>query len=100
MGYEGRVWGMTAGTIGGPPEKDGVHEPAKIAIRGLKKQFDVGGRQVDALSGIDLDIRPGEFFCIVGPSGCGKTTMLRILAELETPSEGTIDIWRNGGDVN
>jgi len=71
--------------------------PAKISIRGLKKRFGAKGRHVEALAGIDLDIRPGEFFCIVGPSGCGKTTMLRILAELESPSEGTIDIRRDVG---
>jgi NitT/TauT family transport system ATP-binding protein len=89
---------ITAGirdqALGGPAA---VARP-KIAIRGLRKRFGVQGRAVEALAGIDLDIRSGEFFCIVGPSGCGKTTMLRILAELETPSEGVIDVTRQGGD--
>ncbi|HUB96640.1 MAG TPA: ABC transporter ATP-binding protein [Stellaceae bacterium] len=70
---------------------------SKIALRGVKKQFTVRGRPVTALAGIDLDIRAGEFFCIVGPSGCGKTTLLRILAGLETKSAGTIDIARDEG---
>ncbi len=77
------------------PETEAAAEEAKISIRGLRKHFGVIGRHVDALAGIDLDIRPGEFFCIVGPSGCGKTTMLRILAELEAPSAGYIDIRRD-----
>jgi NitT/TauT family transport system ATP-binding protein len=50
---------------------------------------------VDALDGIDLDVRAGEFFSIVGPSGCGKTTLLRILAGLETRTAGSIDISRD-----
>jgi len=66
--------------------------PAKIVLRDVKKQFAVRGRAVHALSGIDLDIRAGEFFCIVGPSGCGKTTLLRILAELETKTSGRVEI--------
>jgi NitT/TauT family transport system ATP-binding protein len=71
---------------------------AKIALRGVAKRFLVQGRRVDALAGIDLDIRAGEFFCIVGPSGCGKTTLLRILAGLESKSAGDIAIARSGGD--
>jgi NitT/TauT family transport system ATP-binding protein len=68
----------------------------KIRLRGLEKQFTVRGRSVQALAGIDLDIRDGEFFCIVGPSGCGKTTLLRFLADLETRSSGTIEVARTG----
>src|ERR1700716_1991529 len=67
----------------------------KIKIRGLRKRFMVRGQPVDALAGIDLDIRAGEFFCIVGPSGCGKTTLLRILAGLETKTGGDIDSGRD-----
>jgi ABC-type nitrate/sulfonate/bicarbonate transport system ATPase subunit len=66
--------------------------PPKISIRGLRKQFLVRGRAVEALAGINLDIGSGEFFCIVGPSGCGKTTMLRILAGLESGTAGSIAI--------
>jgi NitT/TauT family transport system ATP-binding protein len=68
---------------------------AKVRLRGVTKQFAVKGRRVDALAGIDLDIQPGEFFCIVGPSGCGKTTLLRILAGLERQTGGTIDVTRD-----
>ncbi len=67
----------------------------KVRLRGVSKRFAVKGRTVEALAGIDVDIGAGEFFCIVGPSGCGKTTLLRILAGLETRSDGTIEVARD-----
>ncbi|REE96874.1 ABC transporter ATP-binding protein [Thermomonospora umbrina] len=57
-----------------------------VRIRGLTKAFD--GRRV--LDGVDLDIRRGEFFVLLGPSGTGKTTLLRVLAGLERPDDGTV----------
>jgi NitT/TauT family transport system ATP-binding protein len=75
----------------------------KIRLRDLTKQFDVKGRAVIALAGIDLEIEAGEFFCIVGPSGCGKTTLLRILADLEERTSGDIQVFRgldNGSALN
>lgn len=68
--------------------------PVKIHIRGIAKRFRSSGLDVTAIERIDLRIREGEFLCIVGPSGCGKTTLLRILAGLETPSEGEVTITR------
>ena len=59
-----------------------------IEMRGVAKRFGA----FTALTGIDLDIRSGEFFSLLGPSGCGKTTLLRILAGFERPSEGAIRI--------
>ena len=50
------------------------------------------GRDVTALTGVTLDIEKGEFVSLVGPSGCGKTTLLRIIADLLTPSSGEIKI--------
>jgi NitT/TauT family transport system ATP-binding protein len=61
-----------------------------IALRGVRKTFATRGGEVNALQDISLDIGEGEFFCIVGPSGCGKTTLLRILAGLETGSDGRV----------
>jgi len=75
----------------------------KIRLRGLTKQFEVKGRAVIALAGVDLDIEAGEFFCIVGPSGCGKTTLLRILADLEPRTSGEIQVLRgasSGPELN
>ena len=64
----------------------------KILIHQLTKAFYKKQQSVTALRSIDLTIKEGEFVCLVGPSGCGKTTLLRILAELETPSVGRFEI--------
>jgi NitT/TauT family transport system ATP-binding protein len=69
----------------------------RIAIRGLAKQFQAGGAKVDALDGCTIDIAEGEFVTIVGPSGCGKTTLLRIVAGLESPSQGSVSIRHRDG---
>jgi NitT/TauT family transport system ATP-binding protein len=66
---------------------------ARIVVRGLHKVFETAsGKVVVALQDIDLNVRPGEFLCIVGPSGCGKSTLLRLLAGLEQSSAGDIRI--------
>src|SRR5918996_1445214 len=57
-----------------------------ISIVGLRKEFD----GVTAVGGIDLEIKPGEFFTLLGPSGCGKTTTLRLLAGFEQPTDGQV----------
>ncbi len=67
----------------------------KVRVQGVTKRFMVKDRVVDALAGVDIEIRSGEFFCIVGPSGCGKTTLLRILAGLEKQTSGTIEVTRD-----
>src|SRR4051812_40289982 len=65
---------------------------AKIRIRNLTKEFKTKDRAFIAVDNISLDISPGTFFTIVGPSGCGKTTLLRIVANLETPTSGSVEI--------
>lgn len=65
-----------------------MENDAIISIQGLTKQFDMGTGKFTALSGIDLEIRKGEFTGIVGPSGSGKTTLLNIIGSLDTPSLG------------
>jgi spermidine/putrescine transport system ATP-binding protein len=62
---------------------DGAPE---IRLTQLSKHF----RDVRAVDGVSLDIRPGEFFSMLGPSGCGKTTTLRMIAGFEQPTEGRI----------
>ncbi|RRJ33684.1 ABC transporter ATP-binding protein [Halocatena pleomorpha] len=59
---------------------------ANITIETLTKRFD----DVVAVDDVNVDIEDGEFIVLVGPSGCGKTTTLRMIAGLETPSEGQI----------
>jgi spermidine/putrescine transport system ATP-binding protein len=57
-----------------------------IRFEGVTKRFG----DMEAVRGLDLEIRPGEFFSLLGPSGCGKTTTLRMVAGFEQPSEGRI----------
>jgi multiple sugar transport system ATP-binding protein len=65
---------------------------AALSITGVSKRFGL----LDVLKRIDLEIESGEFTVLVGPSGCGKSTLLNIIAGLERPSDGTIEI---GGRV-
>ena len=69
---------------------------AKITVRHLRKTFPLGSGTLKALHDIELSIAGGEFCCIVGPSGCGKTTLLRILAGLEEPTAGEVEIEPSG----
>ena len=63
-----------------------------ISISQLQKIFTVTDGEVAALSDLNIEVDPGEFFVIVGASGSGKTTLLRSVAGLETPDAGTIKI--------
>jgi NitT/TauT family transport system ATP-binding protein len=63
-----------------------------IDVRGLSLTFATGDTPVHALADIDLSIRRGEFVSLIGPSGCGKTTLLRLIADLEQPSGGSIAV--------
>ena len=60
-----------------------------IRLVGVSKIFHTEEVETHALSGIDLEIRAGEYVAIGGPSGCGKTTLLSILGLLDSPSEGS-----------
>src|SRR6266576_4290995 len=60
-----------------------------IRLNSVTKVFLTDEVETHALSGIHLDIRPGEYVPIAGPSGCGKTTLLSLLGLLDTPTEGT-----------
>ncbi|NGO50653.1 ABC transporter ATP-binding protein [Allomesorhizobium camelthorni] len=63
-----------------------------IAAKGLGLTFETSDGPVRALSDVDLTIGKGEFVSFIGPSGCGKTTFLRVIADLEKPTDGTIEI--------
>ena len=63
-----------------------------IDIIGLSLRFDTRDGPVQALSNINLKVARGEFVSFIGPSGCGKTTLLRAVADLETPSSGVIRV--------
>jgi len=63
---------------------------ARVRIEGIEKRFVAGGRRVDALCGLSLDVEDGTSTAILGPSGCGKTTLLRTIAGLEKPDAGRV----------
>lgn len=70
----------------------------KLCIQHVSKSFQSTNGSVYVLEDINLEIREGEFVCIVGPSGCGKTTLLNIVAGLEKANAG--EVWSNGHKVN
>jgi NitT/TauT family transport system ATP-binding protein len=65
---------------------------AVIEVNDLSLRFDTADGAVQALSNVNLRIARGDFVSFIGPSGCGKTTLLRAVADLETPSGGSIRV--------
>lgn len=68
-----------------------------IELQALHKSYDVDGRRVAALQGVDLRVEPGEVFGIIGASGAGKSTLLRVINLLERPDSGQVRV--NGQDL-
>ena len=64
----------------------------KISAKSVDLTFSTNDGPVDALKDVNLDINEGDFVSFIGPSGCGKTTFLRVLADLERPTAGTVEI--------
>ncbi|MFN0184205.1 MAG: ABC transporter ATP-binding protein [Aquabacterium sp.] len=66
----------------------------KLRLDGVGKHFTLRGasQPVLAVTDFSLEVEPGEFVCIVGPSGCGKSTVLNLIAGLDTPSSGRIEL--------
>ena len=89
-------------TVSSVPEKQDAGEkdtgkenrPVVIRVKNLYKIYRVGDIKVRALDGLDFDIYKGEFVAIVGASGSGKSTLLNMLAGLEKPTKGEIEIGR------
>jgi NitT/TauT family transport system ATP-binding protein len=64
-----------------------------LVLSGVRREFDDG---VVAIDGIDVTVEPGEFVALLGPSGCGKSTLLRLVAGLDTPSAGRVELRDEG----
>ncbi len=71
---------------------DGQVAESVVSASRLGLTFETADGPVHALSDVDLDIGKGEFVSFIGPSGCGKTTFLRVIADLEQPTAGTITV--------
>ena len=65
---------------------------AAISLNAVCKDFGDGADRIRALESVDLHVGFGEFLCIVGASGCGKTTLLNLVAGLDRPTTGTVEV--------
>jgi putative ABC transport system ATP-binding protein len=76
------------------PQGNNVGVPAQAAVeaRDVTRVYGEGKTAVEALRGVDIDVRSGELVAVMGPSGSGKSTLMHILAGLDQPTEGTVMI--------
>jgi NitT/TauT family transport system ATP-binding protein len=65
-------------------------DPPLLAVQKVAKTYRTREHEFLAISGVDLEIREGEFVCLLGPSGCGKSTLLRIVAGLQRQTAGEV----------
>jgi putative ABC transport system ATP-binding protein len=68
-----------------------------LTARKLTKVYLSGGRPLTVLKEVTLEVEPGGFLAVIGPSGCGKTTLLGLLAGLDVPTSGTVEL--DGSDL-
>jgi len=74
------------------PEKRARELPEEnaVRVRNVIKKYELGTITVEALRGINLEIRRGEYISIVGPSGSGKSTLFNMIGGLDKPTEGRV----------
>ena len=64
----------------------------KIQVDAVRKSYVIDGESQEVLAGVDLTVNEGEFVSIIGPSGCGKSTLLNIIAGLDQPDSGMVEL--------
>jgi len=75
-----------------PTDPRDTPSDALIRIRQLSKTYHRGGQRIAVLEGLDLTVQPAEFVALMGPSGSGKSTLLNLIAGIDQPTSGTIEI--------
>jgi putative ABC transport system ATP-binding protein len=68
------------------------HRPPAVAARAITRRYGEGQTAVDALRGVSLEVPRGELTAVMGPSGSGKSTLMHILAGLDRPTSGSVEI--------
>jgi NitT/TauT family transport system ATP-binding protein len=71
-------------------ESGSMPQRLAVDVRNVSLTFETSDGNVDALSNVSLQVADGEFVSFIGPSGCGKTTILRVIADLQQPTAGTL----------
>jgi putative ABC transport system ATP-binding protein len=69
-----------------------LHNGFQVRLRGVRKSYDDGATRHDVLRAIDLDVAAGELVVLLGPSGSGKSTLLNMIAGLDAPDGGTVEV--------
>ncbi|WP_460776161.1 ABC transporter ATP-binding protein [Microbacterium sp. GXF7504] len=64
-----------------------------VRVTGVDRVFGTAKRPVQALADVQLEIAAGEFVSLIGPSGCGKSTLMRLIADLDQPTDGTLEVF-------
>jgi putative ABC transport system ATP-binding protein len=67
-----------------------VADPLGVRYKQITKTFHQGGQSLTVLSGVDIEVAPGEFIALMGPSGSGKSTLLNLTAGIDRPTSGTV----------